>query len=270
MANEKKHIFIIGPSGVGKTTIGGKVAEKLGYKFVDLDLVISNKIGMSITDYFSEQGEAAFRIVETQSLRELCATEEPIVISTGAGTVLDASNITAMKSNGTVILLNAQVKDIINRVQNDDVNLRPLLVVDIEKNIRKQYESRIDIYNLAGDISIGTSNRDIDSVVDAVIRQYERFTGSNSDIGSQIVVGEHLINEIVNLAKSYSSTFIISQENIPFREELYKALKEQDITYVEIIVANGEQAKSFDSYESVLNKLAENKANRSKPHIYFR
>jgi 3-dehydroquinate synthase len=263
MHKSKKHIFLIGPSGVGKTTVGELVARKLGFKFLDLDAEISSRISMSISDFFSDKGEAAFRVIEKEVLEDISKSEEPTVIATGAGSVLDALNIATMKSKGTVILLNAQVKDILSRIENDLNNARPLLKTDLEKNISNQYRTRIDVYNIAQDISIGTSNREVDAVVDAVVRQYERANGATSDIGSQIIVGEHLIADIAALAKTYSSALVITQENIPFRDFFQSEFEKAGVKYNEIIVADGEEAKSFSSYESVLNQIAGFKANRS-------
>ena len=115
----KNHIFIIGPSGVGKTTVGELVAKKLNYKFVDLDVEISNRLKKSISEYFLKNGESQFRIIEREVLLELAAIEDQSVIVTGAGSVLNALNIDTMKSSGTIVFLNAQIKDIVSRVRND-------------------------------------------------------------------------------------------------------------------------------------------------------
>ena len=235
----KNHIFIIGPSGVGKTTVGELVAKKLNYKFVDLDVEISNRLKKSISEYFLKNGESQFRIIEREVLLELAAIEDQSVIVT-------------------------QIKDIVSRVRNDgNNNHRPLLNGDLESNVTKQFKERLGIYEIAQDISIGTSNRDIEAVSNAIIRQFERFSGEKSDIGSKIVVGEYLASDIAEIVSRYSSTFIITQENIPLRVSLYNTLKENDIIFHEIIVPDGEEAKSFNTYESVLNKMAELKANRS-------
>ena len=260
----KNHIFIIGPSGVGKTTVGELVAKKLNYKFVDLDVEISNRLKKSISEYFLKNGESQFRIIEREVLLELAAIEDQSVIVTGAGSVLNALNIDTMKSSGTIVFLNAQIKDIVSRVRNDgNNNHRPLLNGDLESNVTKQFKERLGVYEIAQDISIGTSNRDIEAVSNAIIRQFERFSGEKSDIGSKIVVGEYLASDIAEIVSRYSSTFIITQENIPLRVSLYNTLKENDIIFHEIIVPDGEEAKSFNTYESVLNKMAELKANRS-------
>ena len=172
----KNHIFIIGPSGVGKTTVGELVAKKLNYKFVDLDVEISNRLKKSISEYFLKNGESQFRIIEREVLLELAAIEDQSVIVTGAGSVLNALNIDTMKSSGTIVFLNAQIKDIVSRVRNDgNNNHRPLLNGDLESNVTKQFKERLGVYEIAQDISIGTSNRDIEAVSNAIIRQFERF-----------------------------------------------------------------------------------------------
>ena len=263
MHNSKKHIFIIGPSGVGKTTVGEVIAKKLGMNFIDLDVAIESQAGCSITEYFQVNGEEKFRKIESEVLLSNANSAEPTVIVTGAGSILDVLNIITMKQNGVLIFLNAQVKDIISRVKNDETNLRPLLATDIEQSVKAQYEKRIDAYNLAQDITIGTSNRDIETVAESTIRQFERYNGTKIDIGSKIVVGEGLLGQVSEFVKSYSSAILITQENIPFQDVFDVALGINNINFQKIIVPDGEEAKSFEVYQSVLNEISNEGHNRS-------
>ena len=77
-------IFLIGFMGCGKTTLGHKLATRLGYPFFDLDVVLEERAGMSIAEYFSSFGETAFRLAESEVLKTT-AYPENAVISTGGG-----------------------------------------------------------------------------------------------------------------------------------------------------------------------------------------
>src|SRR6266542_3993703 len=85
------HIFLYGPSGTGKSTLGKKLARNLKLPLIDIDSVIETKIGMSITQFMGEQGEPAFRDLESSALYAL-ANEQESVIALGGGALLRDEN----------------------------------------------------------------------------------------------------------------------------------------------------------------------------------
>lgn len=117
-------IFLVGPMGSGKTTIGRQVAERLGLEFFDCDEEIEKRTGASINLIFDIEGEAGFRQREAGMLKSL-AEREGALIATGGGVVLSAANRRLMKRNGFVVWLRTPVEHQLQRLEND--KQRPLL-----------------------------------------------------------------------------------------------------------------------------------------------
>lgn len=120
-----KPIFLIGFMGSGKTTLGKKLANHMNWKFVDLDLLIVTRIGMSIPEYFTQYGEQKFRELESQVLKE--QQDERSVISTGGGSPCFFDNMQWMLENGIAVYLHLTPKALHNRLQQSDIASRPAL-----------------------------------------------------------------------------------------------------------------------------------------------
>ena len=104
LTQEKENIVLIGMPASGKTTVGKLLAQRLNRTFIDTDDEIVAKAGKSIPDIFAQEGEAAFRALESDVIREMGA-KTGAVIATGGGAVLKAENVTALKQNGKVFFL---------------------------------------------------------------------------------------------------------------------------------------------------------------------
>lgn len=124
--NELKPVFLVGFMGSGKTTWGQKVAKKTGRTFIDLDDVLVRNVGMPIADYFTQYGEAAFRQLESQTLKGLPLTE-PTVVSTGGGTPCYFDNMAWMNQTGTTIYFYLPPKALWDRLTQTDIASRPAL-----------------------------------------------------------------------------------------------------------------------------------------------
>jgi len=122
----KANIILTGFMGTGKTTVGKLLAKQLGYVFLDTDELIQERSGQTISEIFSEKGEAAFREMEAEIAREL-GGREGLVVSTGGRLMLDPENAAALGRDGRVFCLRATPEEIVARVASDAGVERPLL-----------------------------------------------------------------------------------------------------------------------------------------------
>lgn len=118
-------IFLIGFMGCGKSTLGRKLATKLGYDLIDLDHQIEKNTGFAVGDYFSAHGEEAFRKLESETLQAFNYPKN-CVIATGGGTPCFFDNIDWMNANGTTIYIEMPPAALAKRLESG-IAKRPLL-----------------------------------------------------------------------------------------------------------------------------------------------
>jgi shikimate kinase len=152
MNKDSSLIFLIGFMGCGKTTLGKKVAAKTGYSFIDLDDLITEKIKMSISEYFEIHGETAFREIERDTLHSLYGIKNTIV-ATGGGTPCHFDNMNWMNNNGKTVYLKIPPKALLSRLSQKDIETRPLLKGKSNEElltfIELKLEERSKFYNQA-------------------------------------------------------------------------------------------------------------------------
>jgi len=118
-------IYILGFMGCGKTTHGKRLAKNLNYRFIDLDQWIENRTELTVAEIFAQQGEEAFREMETEAIKAL-GKEEDVVISTGGGAPCHNNNMELLKASGQTIYLKLSPKALAHRLTNAKTQ-RPLL-----------------------------------------------------------------------------------------------------------------------------------------------
>ncbi len=164
----KTNIALIGFMGTGKTAVGKVLAEKLGRSFVELDLLIEQKVGKSIPDIFQQDGEAAFRELEIEVTNDV-SKDKNLVIACGGGIVLNKINIERLRKGARMVYLTASPGVILKRVANEE-GQRPLLEVDNPTlTIREMLRFRKPFYEGAADIKIDTAELDINAVSEQII-----------------------------------------------------------------------------------------------------
>ncbi len=155
-------IFLVGPMGTGKTSIGSRLSRTLDYSFVDTDAEIESRTGVKIDVIFDIEGEEGFRKREIDVIKELISREN-IVIATGGGSILAPENQKALAS-GFVIYLSSSVKTLMNRIRED--TSRPLLnVSDREKRLKNIVNEREPIYSKLADLTIKTDDFSIKRII---------------------------------------------------------------------------------------------------------
>lgn len=143
------NIVLCGFMGSGKTVVGNELAKITGRKFIDTDLYIEKKQGVSIKAIFAAHGEDYFRELEYECCKELSKLKN-CVISTGGGAVIFDRNVKALKQGGKIVFLDADFDTVLKRV--GDSSTRPLF--QDKENALKLFNSRHDKYLQAADLVI--------------------------------------------------------------------------------------------------------------------
>ena len=162
-----RSIVLIGMMGSGKTSVGRRLASRLGQSFVDSDDEIVAASGMSIAQFFERYGEAEFRKGERKVIARLL--EQPVqVLSTGGGAYMDADTRALIKARATSVWLRADPALLVERTSRH--NDRPLLQGgDPHQIMTELLEKRAPFYALA-DVTVPVDNHPIDETVDRVIK----------------------------------------------------------------------------------------------------
>lgn len=150
------NIFLIGPMGSGKTTIGRRLAPMLNREFIDLDEELERRCGVEVAVIFDIEGEAGFRARERELLAELTAGSG-LILACGGGSVLDADNRRVLRERGLVVHLDADVGQQIRRLERD--KRRPLLAApDRRARLKSLAEQRNPLYREVADLVIPSAN----------------------------------------------------------------------------------------------------------------
>jgi shikimate kinase len=161
------NIFLIGFMGAGKSTIAGELKDKLEMDRVEMDQMIVEKQGMSISEIFDEYGEAYFRNLESNTLIELQKRKQTIV-SCGGGVVMREENTDHMKKNGRVVLLTAKPETIYERVKDSDE--RPILNDHMNVEfISSLMDKRKERYEAVADITVATDGKNVTQICEEII-----------------------------------------------------------------------------------------------------
>ena len=162
------NIFIVGPMGSGKSTVGKIVSDELFLDFFDTDDEIEIRTGASIDWIFDLEGESGFRRRESEMLDEM-VKRNSIVLSTGGGIVLESTNRELLSSRGTVFYLSTPISVQVERTAKDKD--RPLLKNgDPEKILSKLHNEREEFYKSVSDHIIETEDKSSQEVASEIIK----------------------------------------------------------------------------------------------------
>ncbi len=156
LAKKTENIVLIGMPGCGKSTLGRRLADEMGRKFVDLDAEITRTAGMPIPEIFAKEGEEGFRLRETEAVAAACR-ESGLVIATGGGVVTRARNLPLLSQNGRVLFLDIPPEGL-------PTDGRPL---SQKKTPAALYAERLPLYRAAADVTVPIT-RDIEANLKAI------------------------------------------------------------------------------------------------------
>jgi shikimate kinase len=156
------NVFLVGPMGSGKTTIGQRLADLLGLEFLDCDRELEARTGASVSLIFDVEGECGFRDREAQIIEELAA-RDGILLATGGGAVIRAGNREVLRRRGLVVYLRTTVDQQLRRLSRD--RSRPLLQTDDRRErLQELARQRDPLYEEVADIEFPARNRGPDAV----------------------------------------------------------------------------------------------------------
>jgi len=166
------NLFLIGPMGAGKSTIGKQLAKELKLEFFDADQEIEARSGADIAWIFDVEGEEGFRKREAAVIDEL-SQMQGIVLATGGGAILNSESRTRLAARGTVVYLCATVAQQVRRTTRD--KRRPLLHNEVpELTLEEIMSLRDPLYREVADIVVQTDGRTVRAVALEVIELIER------------------------------------------------------------------------------------------------
>lgn len=173
-------IALVGLMGVGKSTVGRRLAQRLGLNFVDGDDAIEEAAQMTVSDIFAQLGEAEFRAGEARVMRRLLEGP-PIVLATGGGAVLNPETRELMKQHATSVWLRADLKVVAQRVQRRDT--RPLLRgKDPLQALTAMSEVRYPIYETVADVIVDVGSGAHAQSVEAIVQGLKRYCDQGATI----------------------------------------------------------------------------------------
>jgi len=176
--SKANNIFLIGPMGAGKTTIGRHLATLLHKRFVDVDHEIERRTGVTIPIIFEIEGEAGFRRRESTLVDEL-SHDDDIVMATGGGAVLMEENRRVLKERGTVVYLHADIDTLVERTRRD--RNRPLLQTeDPRGKIEELLRQREPIYREVADVVVDTGLRAPTSVARDIVTRLKALSNDEN------------------------------------------------------------------------------------------
>ena len=173
---EKRNIFLVGPMGAGKSTIGRQLAQLLNMDFVDTDAEIEERAGADISWIFDVEGEEGFRKREERLINEL-TQRQGIVLSTGGGAVLSKDNRNHLSARGIVVYLETTVEKQYQRTQRD--KKRPLLqdVDDPRQVLEDLAKVRNPLYEEVADITLPTDEQSAKVMATQIIDLIDNYNG---------------------------------------------------------------------------------------------
>jgi len=174
--NPSSNLFLIGPTGAGKTSVGRRLAAHYGLSFIDLDQEIERQTGVNIPTIFEIEGEAGFRQRESQLL-DACSTRPNVLLATGAGAVLDSANAGKLAARGFVVWLQASIEQQLERLERD--THRPLLAgTDRRARLQSMAQVREPLYRHIADLAVPGGSTTIaaagDRCIDLIDHHWQR------------------------------------------------------------------------------------------------
>ncbi len=258
------HIFLYGPVGAGKSTIGKVLARNLNLPFVDSDAVIETNAGMSISQLMAQKGEPACRDMETAALKQIINNEES-VIALGGGALLREENRTLVENNGKVVFLIVELDTLLGRLGSDS-NQRPLLAGDLREKLTSLLSKRKEHYDSF------PLRFDADQVPENLAWQIQVVLGRFhlSAMGKYDVIVQR-VEQVGNMLyrRGLQNPIIVTDENVAkFHVEIVMASLHSAGFYPKLLtIPAGEAYKTLDTVQQLWHGFLEHGLDRKSTVI---
>ncbi len=270
----KRSVVLVGMMGSGKSSVGRRLAQRLGMPFADADVEIESAAGMSIPEIFAQRGEPEFRLGERRVIARLLA-ERPMILATGGGAFMAEETRARIKESGLSIWLEAEPDVLMRRVRKR-AN-RPLLrTPDPEGTLRRLLAERSPVYALA-DLTVQSRDVPHEVVVEEIIMAIDRFLTGNTEpaepagmaetvhvpLGERaydILIGPGLIasaGERIAALRPGAACAIVTDENVAklHLPTLEASLAAAGIRSAAVVVPAGESSKSYAEFARVCDAV---------------
>jgi shikimate kinase/3-dehydroquinate synthase len=262
-------IFLYGPSGTGKSTLGRRMAQSLELPFVDLDKSIERQAGQSIPEIFRRQGEAGFRQLEKQNLRTILEAPEEVV-SLGGGALLDEDNRRQVEAAGPVLCLHAPVETLAERLERSRVE-RPLLqstqvesserAISMRTNLEALLARRATHYQ-SFRLQLDSASPDLSELVFAAqtLAGAFRVSGMGKDYDVRVEnQGLDRIGDEVSRRGLSGPVLVVSDENVAnlYGEKVLESLRASGFQASLFAIQPGEEHKSMASVQTMWQAFLE-------------
>ncbi len=251
----RSKIFVYGPPGSGKSSLGRRLAQELRLSFIDLDETITIQSGMTIVDIFNQEGEASFRKRE-RALLEDVVNEGVDVVALGGGALLDAHNRTLVESRGIVLCLTASVNKLLDRLSVDE-NERPLISNNIPMKLKTLLEDRVDHY-ASFQLKLNTTELPLDSLIWRALVMLGMFHVTGMGEGYDVRVGVGGINHLgdaLTLRGLQGPVVIVSDNNVAeyYLDQATNTLENSGYAVKAAVFPAGEEYKTIGTIETLWN-----------------
>jgi shikimate kinase / 3-dehydroquinate synthase len=254
------HIFLYGPVGVGKSTIGKVLAHNLNLPFLDSDQVIETNAGMSIPQIMAQQGEMACRDMETAALKQIINNKES-VIALGGGALLREENRALVENNGRVIFLMAELNTLLGRLRSDS-NQRPLLAGDLHEKLTALLAKRKEHYNsFPLRFDANEVPEEVASRIQVVLGRFHLSAMGEYDV---------IVGQVFSLTDfPMQNPIIVTDENVAkfHLENTESVLRSSGCEPKAVIVPAGERHKNLETVSRLWKSFLENGLDRKSTVI---
>lgn len=266
-----RNIFLYGPMGSGKSSVGKQLATNLAIGFRDLDSEIEKIQNLPIKTIISKFGENYFRDIESSVLAGLLGNNtqkggcDPLVIALGGGTLLREENRTICESTGEIIFLDVDYQTLLHRLMTDDPEQRPLLVGDIENKLKKILTEREEHYagfemRIANISADGKHQKTIEGFawdVQLALGRY-RVSGMGKPYDVLVEAGAiHRVGELLRDCGLTGPTVVIGDTNtIPlYGDIVQESLRTSGYTTTSVMIEAGEANKTVETIAKIWRGL---------------